>query len=87
MVETIRTPWGIYNEKSELVHLGLHRSHIEAWLAYFGSGALPYGAIMEKTSAGWLACRVDVSVSNIIHLPKRPGVTKRDTIEIKEGSH
>jgi hypothetical protein len=82
MSNEIKSPLAIYDPQGNLAYLGLHSSHIAAWMGFFG-GTIPYGSIVEKANAGWDVKRVAVEpISNVVGL-RQHGQVKRDTMPVE----
>lgn len=67
------TAWfGVFDPQGELHYVGKHDSHIGAWVGFF-QGAVPYGAIIAKQTAGWSAKLVEVTpkaTPTVVRLPQ-----------------
>lgn len=58
-------PWAIYDDDGDLVHVGLHTTHMAAWMAFMGEGT-PYPDIIAKQAQGFSCKRVRITPIEVV---------------------
>lgn len=52
-------PWAVYDDQDAIVYIGMHTTHMSAWMAFMGEGT-PYPDIIAKQAQGFSCKRVRV---------------------------
>lgn len=70
-------PWAVYDPDGNLIHIGMHTTHMAAWVGYLGEDA-PYPKITEHQLKGYTCQRVRVEpIATVVGL-RRPSRSAHD---------